>query len=383
VAGRIDFIDLGAQRARIGRRMEEAILRVVAEGNYILGPQVAELEKRLAAFCGARRALACANGTDAIGLALMALKLRPGDAVLVPSFAFAAAAEAVAWLGATPVFADIEDRHYNIDPAGLEGVHAAALKAGLKPRALIAVDLFGHPADYDAIEPFCRAHGLALIADAAQSFGCAYRGRRAGAIGDFATTSFYPAKPLGCYGDGGAVFTADDAHAEAIASLKVHGQGGDKYDNVRIGVNSRLDTIQAAVLLEKLAVYEEEIEARQRVAARYAEGLAEAAVIPEVMEGCVSVWAQYTIRVPAGARDGFVAALKAEGVPTAIHYPKPLHRQAAYSRFPQAEGGLPVSERVAGEVVSLPMHAYLDAATQDRIIDAARRALGRRAVAAE
>jgi dTDP-4-amino-4,6-dideoxygalactose transaminase len=374
--GKIDFIDLKAQRAQIGPAMDEAILRVVHSGAYVLGPEVGQLEAALAAFCGAKHAIACANGTDAIALCLMTLALRPGDAVICPSFTFAATAEVVGWLGATPVFADIEDATYNLDPKALGLALDTAVKVGLKPKALIAVDLFGHPADYAPIEAFCREHGLVLIADSAQGFGGRYRdGRITGAIGDFATTSFFPAKPLGCYGDGGAVFTADDGYEAILRSLHVHGRGEDKYDNIRIGVNSRLDTIQAAVLLEKLKVFSAEIAQRQGVAQRYAEGLGDLAVCPVVAPDCVSTWAQYTIRIPAERRDGFINQLKAKGVPTAIYYPKPLHQQTAYRRFPVAGNGLPVSERVALEVVALPMHPYLDAATQDYIIGVAREAL--------
>ena len=266
---KIDFIDLKAQRLRIGKAMDDAILAAVHEGNYILGPQVKQFEIELAKFCGAKQAAGCANGTDAIALCLMAIGLKPGEAVICPSFTFAATAEVVAWLGATPVFAEIDEATYNLDPKGLPAALEMAKRSGLKPRAVIAVDLFGHPADYDAIEAFCKENKLLLISDSAQGFGGTYKGRTTGAIGDFATTSFFPAKPLGCYGDGGALFTANDEHFAIIRSLQVHGKGADKYDNVRIGVNSRLDTLQAAVLLQKIAVYADEIEKRQIVAARY------------------------------------------------------------------------------------------------------------------
>ncbi len=371
----INFIDLAAQRHHIGPAMDKAILDVVHGGRYILGPEVGLFEKELAAFCGATNALACANGTDAIALCLMALALRPGDAVICPSFTFAATAEVVAWLGATPIFADIDEMTYNIDPAGLEAALVTARQGGLKPKALIAVDLFGQPADYDRIEAFCTAHDLILIADSAQGFGGTYKGRTAGSIGDFATTSFFPAKPLGCYGDGGAVLTRNEEHLAIMRSLHVHGQGSDKYDNVRIGVNSRLDTIQAAVLREKLKVFAAEIARRQIVAGRYAAGLDDVASVPRVLEGCVSTWAQYTIRVPADRRAGFIETLRQRGVPTAIYYPKPLHQQTAYRRFPVAGNGLPVSDRVCHEVVALPMHPYLDETTQDYIMETARAAL--------
>ncbi len=371
----IAFIDLDAQRRRLGPRLEAAILGAVAEGHFILGPQVAEFEQRLARFGGAAHAVACANGTDAIALSLMTLGVKPGDAVLVPSFTFAATAEAVAWLGATPVFVDVDEVTYTIDPAGLDAGLAAAAAAGLAPRALIAVDLFGQPADYATLEVFCSRHGLALLCDAAQSFGASHCGRPVGSIGALTTTSFFPAKPLGCYGDGGAILTDDADHAERLRSLHVHGRGSDKYDNVRIGMNSRLDTIQAVVLLEKLAIFPDEIERRQRVAERYAAGLQDVAAVPTVREGSRSVWAQYVIRVAAERRARFMADLKAEGIPTAIYYPLPLHRQTAYRRYPVAGNGLPVSDRIAAEAVALPMHPYLDEAVQDRIVAAARASL--------
>jgi dTDP-4-amino-4,6-dideoxygalactose transaminase len=377
----IEFIDLKAQRQRIGKAMDEAILKVVHDGNYILGEQVAEFETGLAAFCGAKHAIGVANGTDALILVLEALGIGPGDAVLCPSFTFAATAEVVAWMGATPVFAEIDEATYNLDPKAIAAALETARKHELKPRALITVDLFGQACDYEPIEAFCKENGLVLISDSAQGYGARYKGRIAGAIGDFATTSFFPAKPLGCYGDGGAILTDSDEHAELLRSLRFHGKGSYKYDNVRVGVNSRLDTIQAAVLIEKLKVYAEEIEQRQLVAARYTAALKDLVTTPYVMPDCVSTWAQYTIRVDAGRRDAFQAALKAKGVPTTVYYPKPLHQQTAYKHFPVAGNGLPISERVAQEVVALPMHPYLDEATQDYIIAAVREALAAPAAA--
>ncbi len=347
-------------------------LGAIDEASFILGPQVAAFEQELASFCGARHAISCANGTDAIALCLMALGLRPGDAVLLPSFTFASTAEVVASLGASPVFVDIEEATYTLDPDGLEGGLAAAGAAGLRARAVIAVDLFGQPAEYASIETFCETNGLALICDSAQGFGCNYRGRPAGTIGSFTTTSFFPSKPLGCYGDGGAVLTDSDDHAGLLRSLHVHGRGADKYDNVRIGMNSRLDTLQAAVLLEKIAIFPDEIERRQGIAARYIEGLRGVVDVPALRVDCSSVWAQFTIRVPGERRAAFMAHLKTRGIPTAIYYPVPLHRQTAYRRYPTAGNGLPVSDRAADEVVALPMHPYLDAGTQDYIIAAVR-----------
>lgn len=371
----IEFIDLKAQRRRLGPALDAAIRDAVEGGQYILGPQVAEFERKLAAFSGVRHAIGTANGTDAIVLCLAALGIKAGDAVLCPAFTFAATAEAVAWVGATPVFVDVDAATFNIDPDALAGGLDTATREGLAPRAVIAVDLFGQTADYDALEAFCAAHDLTLICDAAQSCGASVRGKRVGAFGALTTTSFFPAKPLGCYGDGGAIMTDDDAFAALIRSLRSHGQGAQKYDNVRIGLNSRLDTLQAAILLEKLAIFGDEIEARQRVAQRYDAALRDLVATPQVMDGCVSVWAQYTIRIPGGRRENFMARMREQGVPTAIYYPKPLSRQEAYRHYPVGGNGVAVSERLASEVVALPMHPYLDETTQDRIITAAQAAL--------
>ncbi|KQU54777.1 aminotransferase DegT [Bosea sp. Leaf344] len=378
----IEFIDLKAQRQRIGKAMDEAILKVVHDGNYILGEQVAQFEAGLASFCGAKHAIAVANGTDALILVLEALGIGPGDAVICPSFTFAATAEVVAWMGATPIFAEIDEATYNLDPSAIAAAIETARKHELTPKALISVDLFGQACDYEPIEALCERNGLVLIADSAQGYGARYKGRVAGGIGAFATTSFFPAKPLGCYGDGGAILTNSDEHAELLRSLRFHGKGSYKYDNVRVGVNSRLDTIQAAVLIEKLKVFAEEIEKRQIVAQRYTAALKDLVTTPYVMPDCVSTWAQYTIRVDADRRDAFQEALKAKGVPTTVYYPKPLHLQTAYRHFPVAGNGLPISERVAREVVSLPMHPYLDEETQDYIIAAVREALALSAAAA-
>ncbi len=375
----IAFIDLAAQRRRLGERIDQAISRVVDHGGYIIGPEVRRLESELAAFCGAKHVISCSNGTDALVLPLRAKGIGPGDAVFCPAFTFAATAEVVAWVGATPVFVDICADSFNMDAVSLEAAVVTARRAGLRPAAVIAVDLFGQPADYDAIEPVCIREGLWLMADSAQGFGSVYRGRRSGTIGLAATTSFFPAKPLGCYGDGGAVFTEDDQLAETMRSLRVHGQGADKYDNVRIGMNARLDTIQAAILLEKLSIFSDEIIARNQVARRYGEALADVAIVPRVASDMTSVWAQYTLRLPAGRRDAVAAKLKAVGVPTAVYYPKPLHLQTAYRGFPVADGGLPVSEAIAAEVLSLPMHPYLDEVTQNRIVSAVRKALSQKA----
>jgi dTDP-4-amino-4,6-dideoxygalactose transaminase len=371
----IPFIDVAAQRRRLGRAIDDAIDRVLAHCQFILGPEVRALEAELAAFAGARHVIGCSSGTDALLLVLMAWQIGPGDAVICPSFTFHATAEMVALLGATPVMADVHAETFNLDPASFERAVAAAKRLGLKPRAVIPVDLFGLPADHDAIAVVAAGHGLLVLDDAAQAFGATYRGRKLGALAAATATSFFPAKPLGCYGDGGAVFTDDDALAVRLKSLRVHGEGVDKYETLRVGITGRLDSIQAAVLLEKLKIFPEEIIARQAVAARYADGLADVATVPRAGNESTSVWAQYTIRLAPGRRDALAAALKAEGIPTAIYYTRPLHRQPAYRDFPVADGGLPVSERLAEEVISLPMHAYLDRPTQDRIIGAVRRAL--------
>jgi dTDP-4-amino-4,6-dideoxygalactose transaminase len=304
--------------------------------------------------------------------------------VLCPSFTFAATGEVVAWFGATPVFADVHEDTFNLDVRSLEAGARKARALGLNLVGVIPVDLFGQPADYDALEAFCAREGLWMLCDAAQSFGATYKGRKVGSIGDATTTSFFPAKPLGCYGDGGAIFTDDAELADVLRSIRMHGQGTDKYDNVRIGMNGRLDTIQAAVLLAKLAIFPDEIEARDRIATRYNERLRDVAIVPEVMEGASSVWAQYTLRLPGFDREEFQETLKAAGIPTAVYYPKPLHQQTAYKHYPVAGNGLPVSDRIATEVVSLPMHPYLTEETQDRILGAVKGALvGRRRAAAE
>jgi len=372
----IPFIDVVAQRRRLGAAVDQAIARVLAHCQFIQGPEVRALEAELAAFCGARHVIGCSSGTDALLLVLMAWQVGPGDAVICPAFTFHATAEMVALLGATPVLADVAAEGFNLDAESLGRAVATAKRLGLRPRAVIPVDLFGLPADHDAIAAVAAAHGMLVLDDAAQAFGATYRGRKLGTLATATATSFFPAKPLGCYGDGGAVFTDDDALAARVKSLRVHGESpNDKYDALRIGITGRLDSIQAAVLIEKLKVFPEEIVARNAIAARYAEGLADVATVPCVGNESTSVWAQYTIRLEPGRRDGLAANLKGQGIPTAVYYAKPLHRQAAYRGFPVADGGLPVSDRLAEEVISLPMHAYLERPVQDRIIDAVRRTL--------
>jgi len=371
----IPFIDVAAQRRRLGRAIDDAVARVLAHCQFIHGPEVRALEAELAAFCGAKHAIACSSGTDALRLVLMAWGIGPGDAVICPAFTFCATAEVVVLAGAVPIMADVDARTFNIDPASCERAVVTAKRLGLAPRVVIPVDLFGLPADHQAIAAIARANGMRVLDDAAQAFGASCNAGKLGAVADATATSFFPAKPLGCYGDGGAIFTDNDALAAGLKSLRVHGEGADKYDAAHIGLTARLDTIQAAILLEKLKIFPEEIDARNRVAERYSAGLAGVAAVPRVGSDATSVWAQYTIRLAPGRRDALAAALKARGIPTAIYYAKPLHRQSAYARFPLADGGLPVAEQLASGVISLPMHAYLDEPLQDRIIAAVRDAL--------
>jgi dTDP-4-amino-4,6-dideoxygalactose transaminase len=378
----IPFIDLGAQQARLRPAIDAAIAKVLAHGAYVMGPEVREFETALARWCGAELCLSCANGTDALALPLMAWEVGPGDAVFCPSFTFTATPEIIPWTGAEPVFIDIRPDTYNMDPAHLEAAIAAVAAEGrLRPAAVIAVDLFGLPADYPAIAAVCASHGLKLLADSAQGFGASIGGRHPIAWADAVSTSFFPAKPLGCYGDGGAVLTNDAALWERMDSLRIHGKatasdGGDgfahdpKYLNARVGMNSRLDTLQAAILLEKLSIFVEEIEARQAIAERYAVGLEGAVLsVPRALDA-VSVWAQYVIE--HSNRDGLAAHLKTRGIPTAVYYPVPMHLQAPYAGFGRGPGGLPVSEAKSATVLALPMHPYLKPEVQDRIITAVR-----------
>src|ERR1700760_2562513 len=352
----IPFIDVASQRQRLGKGIDEAMARVLGHCLFINGPEVAELEAALAAFSGAKHVVSCASGTDALLMVLMAKGLGRGDAVLCPSFTFCATGEAVALTGATPVFVDVDEATFNIDSASLKRGIATARKLGLKPRAVIPVDLFGQSADHDAVAAVADAEGLFVLDDAAQGFGASYKGRRIGTLSLATATSFFPAKPLGCFGDGGAIFTDDAQLAETLKSIRVHGQGSEKYDNVRLGLTGRLDTMQAAILIEKLKIFEDEIAARNRIADRYARGLGNLVTVPRLASGVTSVWAQYTIRLPAGTnRDEFAAALKAQGIPTAIYYPKSMHQQTAHRGYAVADGGLPICEKLSDDVISLPM----------------------------
>lgn len=370
----MDFIDLKRQQARLRGSLLTAIEQVLDHGAYILGPEVQQLESALGEFAGTRFCVSCSSGTDALLMPLMAAGVGPGDAVFVPSLTFIATAEVVALLGATPVFVDIRPDTYNIDVEDLKRAIAKVQSSGdkLRAKAIIPVDLFGQPADYIQLQAIAQEHGLLLLEDAAQSFGASYHGKRSCSLADIAATSFFPAKPLGGYGDGGAVFCDDEATAEALRSIRVHGQGRSRYENVRIGLNGRLDTLQAAVLLEKLRIFPEELELRQSVASRYSEALSSAYAVPDVAKGCISAWAQYSLLHPR--RDAVIAQLQAAGIPTAIYYPVPLHLQTAFQYLGYQKGDLPISERIAMEIFSVPMHPYLDADTQDKIIAALLRA---------
>lgn len=377
VANPLAFIDLQAQQKKISGRILEKIQNVLAHGQYILGPEVRELEERLAAYVGVKRALTCSSGTDALLMVLMAKGVGRGDAILTTPFTFIATAEVVQLLGATPVFVDIDPKTYNLNPDALgdtlAGLGKNAATAGLQARGIIAVDLFGQPADYARINQLARDRGLFVLEDAAQSFGATYQGRRAGALAEAGATSFFPAKPLGCYGDGGAVFTEDENLAAVLESIRNHGQGTDRYDNVRLGINGRLDTLQAAVLLAKLEIFDQEVAARQEIARRYHEGLKDVVKVPEVAPECVSVWAQYSVE--SEARDAIQARLREAGVPTAIYYPKPLHLQEVFRGLGYRPGDFPVCEAAARRIFSLPMHPYLEKTDQERIIEIIREAV--------
>jgi UDP-2-acetamido-2-deoxy-ribo-hexuluronate aminotransferase len=382
----MDFVDLAAQQRRISAELRRRIDTVLAHGQYIMGPEVAELEERLAKFTATSHCISCANGTDALHMALLALDIGPGDAVITSPMSFMATAEVIGLVGATPLFVDVDEDSYTLDPAALEALladlesgraPASGIGTGLRPRAIIPVDLYGLPADYRRINEVASRHGLTVIADAAQSFGARQDGVRVGGLASVTTTSFFPAKPLGCYGDGGALFTDDADLARILRSLRVHGRGVHKYHNVRPGLNSRLDTLQAAILLAKLDVFESELEIRQEVASHYTAMLADAVRIPQVPVDRRSAWAQYAVMIPD--RDPVRIALERRGIPTAAYYPIPLHLQPVFGRLGYEPGSLPVSERLADEVLCIPMHPYLGEAERMRVADALGEAVTERA----
>lgn len=356
----IEFIDLKAQQARLKDKIEAGIQNVLTHGQYILGPEVKELEEKLAAYVGAKYCITCANGTDALQIAQMAFGIGPGDEVITPGFTYIATAETVAILGATPVYVDVNPNTYNLDVAQLE--------AAITPRtkAIIPVSLYGQCADFDAINAIAAKYNIPVIEDAAQSFGATYKGRKSCNLTTVACTSFFPSKPLGCYGDGGAIFTNDDELAKVIRQIARHGQDR-RYHHIRVGMNSRLDTLQAAILLPKLEILDEEMQARQRVAETYTKLFNEAGVntTPCIEAHNQSAWAQYTIQVES--RDDVQAKLKEQGIPTAVHYPIPLNKQPAVAN---ANVSLPVGDAIAERVMSLPMHPYLTAEAQEKIVAA-------------
>ncbi len=359
----MQFIDLAEQQRRIRSNIDTRIAAVLDHGKYIMGPEVGELEVALADYAGAKHCISCANGTDALLIALMALKVEHGDAVFVPSFTFASTAEVVPVVGATLVLVDIDPSTYNMCPESLKRCISTAKREGLRPAVTIAVDLFGLPANYPEINEISAENGMKVISDSAQGFGGTINGKRTGSLADITTTSFFPAKPLGCYGDGGALFTDNDEWASIMASIRLHGKGTQKYDNVRVGMNSRLDTIQAAILLEKLKVYPEELNARQYAASQYTSLLENLFVTPRIPEGYSSSWAQYTLAASTrDERDLVMEKARNSGVPTMIYYPKPLHQQTAYSSSMADPSGLENSQRASSTVFSLPMHGYLDEA---------------------
>jgi dTDP-4-amino-4,6-dideoxygalactose transaminase len=369
----LSFVDLAAQQRAIRPALDEAMARVLAHGQYVLGPEVGELESALAARAGVSHVVSCASGSDALLMVLLAHEVGPGDAVLVPAFTFAATAGAVALTGATPVFVDVIEATMNLDPDAIAPAVSVARGRGLAPRGIIPVDLYGQPADHDEIAKQADAEDLWVLADAAQSFGASYRDRPVGSLASATATSFFPSKPLGAYGDGGAVLTDEPDLAELLVSLREHGRGSHRYDIQRVGLNGRLDTLQAAVLLQKLTVFDRELSARRAAATHYEEGLRGVVSTPSLGVARTSTWAQYTVRAPD--REALVACLAEQGVPTAIHYPVPLHRQPAYAAVGLAGGPMDVAETLSADVLSLPMHPYLTEADQDRVIDAVRRAV--------
>jgi dTDP-4-amino-4,6-dideoxygalactose transaminase len=362
------FIDLAAQQREIRASLDAAIGRVLDHGQYIMGPEVGELEAQLRDFTGANHALTCANGTDALSLVLMAWGVGPGDAVFVPSFTYIATAEAAAQLGATPFFVDVCESSFNMDPLSLKQAIIDCRLLGLNPAAVIAVDLFGLPASISELTNIAHDEGFKVLIDGAQSFGAKYKNQRVGTMGDATTTSFFPAKPLGCYGDGGAVFINNPDDAEVINSLRLHGKGANKYDHVRIGLNSRLDTIQAAILIEKLQIFPQELMLRNEIAERYTDALQEHYRTPNIAAGFKSSWAQYT--VVSDQRSSLQTHLKDSGIPSVVYYPKALSQQIGYQHYPVVSSGVEVAERLSSKVLSLPMHPYLKKSDQDRIIKA-------------
>ena len=373
----VPFIDLATQQRRLRPEIDARLNKVLDHGRYIMGPEVDELEVNLCNRLNVKHTISCSSGTDALILGLLGLGVKPGEGVIVPSFTFAASAEAIAVLGAVPIFAEVEETSFNLDPDRLVDALAAGQKAGLNVVGVIPVGLFGQPAALDRIATFSKDNGLWMLDDAAQSFGATLSDKIVGTFGSATATSFFPAKPLGCYGDGGALFTNDDQLAAIARSARVHGQGADKYESERFGMTARLDTMQAAVLLAKLGIFDEELTLRQKAADRYADALAGCGVIiPELSATATSSWAQYVIRLPKGTdRQAVQDSMRKDGVPTAVYYPHPMHTQKPYAHYPISRGDLKVTEALAADVLALPMHPYLDSAIQDKVGEALKAAL--------
>ena len=367
----MQFIDLKSQQDRIKSKIDKRIQSVLNHGKYIMGPEVFELEEKLAEYVGVKHCISCASGTDALLIPLLAKNIGPGDAVITTPFTYIATAEVIALVGATPVFTDIYPETYNLNPEGIEKAVEEAKNKGLNPKAIIPVDLFGLPARYRMIEELASQNNLFIIEDAAQGFGGEIRGKKAGSYGDVATTSFFPAKPLGCYGDGGAIFTDDDDLANIMRSIRVHGGGVDKYDNVRVGINGRLDTIQAAILLEKFEIFkEDEIERRNTVSDYYKNNLIKKYKVPHTPEGYMSSWAQFSILASSSLeRSQVMMALTNKKIPNVIYYRIPLHLQKVFKKLGWKKGDFPVSEKIADQIFSIPMHPYLQKEQQDKIIE--------------
>ncbi len=376
MADMLPFIDLKAQQARIRDDVDARLAKVLDHGAYIMGPEVKELEETLGAWAQTKHVISCSSGTDALILALLGLGLRPGQGVICPSFTFAATAEAMAVLGASAIFADVDPHSFNLDPRNLSSALQAGIDAGLEVVGIMPVGLFGMPADIFAIRDFAKKHGLWMIDDAAQSFGATLNDIPVGKLADATCTSFFPAKPLGCYGDGGALFTDSDEIAEIAVSCRVHGMGKTKYHNERIGMTARLDTMQAAILLSKLTIFKEELIARQNVADSYNALLGDSVITPRLSQGATSAWAQYTVKLPTGLDRGAVQEhLAAKGVPTMIYYPIPMHKQAPYQRYPVANGELAITDKLCDIVLALPMHPYMEEAQIVKVADALKEAV--------
>jgi len=366
----MQFIDLAAQQAPIREKIEARIKTVLNHGRYIMGPEVYEFEEKLAEYVGVKHCISCSSGTDALLIPLMAQGIGPGDAVITTPFTYIATAEVISLLGATPVFCDIYPDTFNINPDGLQNAYDDALSKNLTPRAIIPVDLFGLLARYSLIDQFAEEHGLFILEDAAQGFGGSIRGQKAGSFGQVAATSFFPAKPLGCYGDGGAIFTNDDGLAEVMKSIRVHGAGTDKYDNIRLGINGRIDTLQAAILLEKLAIFDDELKKRNQAAAYYTDNLYDSFKAPFIPDEYISSWAQYSILAGTkDRRDDMIIKLKEQNIPAMVYYRMPLHLQKVFENLEYANGVFPVSEDTANRIFSIPMHPYITRETQDKILN--------------